>query len=441
VALLGCVRSPSTTDVPWCRVRFVAWVRMGCIPRCIAALGLLSAVVVVGGGSRAHAAPPAPAPWTVGYYASTSNSSTSCVLWVSDGASGDPVWTVNTNVSVRVGCERLSGYANPATFSGPVTIQRCTLGGVPSEWSGERCVSPFVTVATLYSTGAGSNLCTTSGSWPAWSTEGTWPGATADSFYMASAQTARLCGTISAPTLFGQSNDALYRLTANVTIGVLSDNNGLGPSGMPGARASVALCTPTTCLGPTAAVSSFASTGASPRWSWGREESEDDAECVVSGIGLSPRSWVPGLVGRLRCTLVALFVPSDGAWDSLWATGESIIGDKAPFAYFSGAISTVNGLPDSLDAGRAARRDRCPTFGVDLTEYGVPEPTRDQQGESVCPAFMPSDGGFLGTVAQIRPAGGGDDGFTVDIRALFGILVYVFFAYSLISSTVKLLSK
>lgn len=88
-------------------------------------------------------------------------------------------------------------------------------------------------------------------------------------------------------------------------------------------------------------------------------EPRSEASCLrQSGIGLSPSSWVPGLVGMGTCTLRVLFIPSGAALSDLEASGDALA-DRAPVSFLAESADMLYGALDGSAAAVEANEDDC----------------------------------------------------------------------------------
>jgi len=78
-------------------------------------------------------------------------------------------------------------------------------------------------------------------------------------------------------------------------------------------------------------------------------DSGSGSGCSRSAFTVNPASWLPALGGVLRCTAIALFVPSSGAWSGL-QRAVSPATDKWPLGPAAVAMSAVTGPVEDLQA-------------------------------------------------------------------------------------------
>lgn len=85
-----------------------------------------------------------------------------------------------------------------------------------------------------------------------------------------------------------------------------------------------------------------------------------DESCQSSDIGLNPSSWVPALVSRTKCMMVAVFVPEPGAWSG-FVSRLTPAEDRWPLgpvlAVGSALAAPVATLRDQVDGASGADTD------------------------------------------------------------------------------------
>lgn len=101
----------------------------------------------------------------------------------------------------------------------------------------------------------------------------------------------------------------------------------------------------------------------------GTVPAQDEGCIKSSGLGLSPSSWVGGLMRIGSCLLKALFIPSEVVIDAFKTDAKAAMESHAPSNYVGQVIPLATGTFSGLSAGIMGAHDAC---FVALPEMGVP---------------------------------------------------------------------
>jgi hypothetical protein len=134
------------------------------------------------------------------------------------------------------------------------------------------------------------------------------------------------------------------------------------------------------------------------------QNGDDEQSCyAMSGIGLNPSSWVPGLTRMGSCVLKWLFIPTSSQTQALYDTASTLT-TKAPISYVTTAVSIVTGVLTGAGDSITANNGGCLSLYSVLPSYtyhGAHTVPGSVSGGACSSAFTGSSGTQLSTTRTI----------------------------------------